>query len=145
MLAALGNADLDWARVSRLVFTNCDSYEHFPPKGFAPLVRLCRLSGLAGAAVLKLLTTGPGRRMFANSVTRDGIDKQRHAAIFGGFLTSAQVRREAVRFTADLHPRYTTAAATAITNWPKPVLLVWGDADKLVSGEPRAATRRRVR
>lgn len=131
VLAALGNAELDWTRVSRLVFTNCDSYEHFPPSGFAPLVRLCRLSGFAGATVLRLLTTGPGRSVFANAVTSDGIDKHREAAIFGGFLASAEVRREAVRFTSDLHPRYTTAAATAIADWPAPVLLVWGDADRL--------------
>ena len=130
-LAALGNAELDWTRVSRLVFTNCDSYEHFPPSGFAPLVRLCRLSGVAGGAVLRLLSTGPGRSFFANAVTLDGIDKDRQAAIFGGFLASADVRREAVRFTSDLQPRYTTAAAPAIASWPKPVLLVWGDTDKL--------------
>jgi len=131
VLAALANTDLDWTRVSRLVFTNCDSYDHFPPSGFAPLVRLCRLSGFAGATVLRLLTTGPGRSVFANAVTKDGIDKHRQTGIFGGFLTSAEVRREAVRFTSDLHPRYTTAASTAITNWPKPVLLVWGDSDRL--------------
>ena len=31
VLAALGNAMLNWDRVSKLVFTNCDSFEHFPP------------------------------------------------------------------------------------------------------------------
>jgi pimeloyl-ACP methyl ester carboxylesterase len=31
VLAALGDATLDKSRIGRLVLTNCDSYEHFPP------------------------------------------------------------------------------------------------------------------
>lgn len=130
VLAALGDSTLNWGRVSRLVFTNCDSYEHFPPSNFAPIVRLCR-SRLVGAALMRLLTTPPGLRVFAGAVTRNGIDAQRRTAIFGGFLSSAAVRRQAVRFTAGLHPRYTLAAAPAIEAWAKPVLLAWGDADKM--------------
>ena len=67
VLAALGDSTLDWGRVSRLVFTNCDSFEHFPPASFAPIVRLCRLSAKAGAAALRLLATGAGRRFFASA------------------------------------------------------------------------------
>ncbi|ORA19897.1 alpha/beta fold hydrolase [Mycobacterium arosiense] len=131
VIAALGDTTLDWGRVSRLVLTNCDSYEHFPPKGFAPLVRLCRLSRAVGAAALWILTTPPGRALFAHSVTRDGIDASRQRAIFGGFLDSAVVRREAARFTAGLHPRYTVAATEAISSWANPVLIAWGTKDKL--------------
>ena len=139
VLAALADPTLDWSRVSRLVFTNCDSYEHFPPSGFAPLVRLCRLNATVGALVLRLLATGPGQSRFASIVTRHGIDPARRPAIFGGFVTSAAVRREAVRLTADLHPRYTMAATAAIETWPKPVLLAWGDGDQLF---PMAHARR---
>ncbi|MBE1551996.1 pimeloyl-ACP methyl ester carboxylesterase [Mycobacterium sp. OAS707] len=131
VLAALGNAMLDWDRVSRLVFTNCDSFEHFPPKSFAPLVRLCALNQAAGAIVLKGLTTGPGLKVFSSAVTQNGIDAARRPAIFGGFLTSASVRREAARFTADLKPTHTMAAVNALKLWKKPVLIAWGTSDKL--------------
>jgi len=131
VLAALANPTLDWSRVSRLVFTNCDTFEHFPPSGFAPLVRLCRLNATVGTLVLRLLATGPGQSRFASIVTRHGIDPTRRPAIFGGFVTSATVRREAVRLTADLHPRYTMAATAAIETWPKPVLVAWGNGDQL--------------
>src|SRR5262245_22733016 len=33
--ATLGNDLLDFGRVGRLVLTNCDSFEHFPPASFA--------------------------------------------------------------------------------------------------------------
>jgi pimeloyl-ACP methyl ester carboxylesterase len=130
-LSALGILGLDWSRVSRLVFTNCDTFEHFPPKQFAPLVKLCRVAPPLGGAVLRLLATGPGLAFFKRAVTRNGITGDRDDAIFGGFLSSAAVRREAVRFSAGLHPQHTAAAAQAIGKWTKPVLVLWGTADDL--------------
>jgi pimeloyl-ACP methyl ester carboxylesterase len=131
VLAALGNASLNWDRVAKLVFTNCDSFEHFPPSAFAPIVRLCALNQVLGSIVLKGLTTAPGLKVFTSAVTRRGIDAVRRPAIFGGFLTSAAVRREAARFTADLKPSYTLAAVDALQRWDKPVLMAWGDSDKM--------------
>jgi pimeloyl-ACP methyl ester carboxylesterase len=131
VLAALGNAMLDWDRVSKLVFTNCDSFEHFPPSAFAPIVRLCALSQTLGAIVLKGLTNAPGLKVFTSAVTRHGIDAARRPAIFGGFLTSAAVRREAARFTADLKPSHTLAAVGALKRWDNPVLMAWGTSDKM--------------
>ncbi|ORV50487.1 hydrolase [Mycobacterium europaeum] len=131
VLAALGDTALDFGRVSRLVFTNCDSYEHFPPKSFAPIVKLCGSSARAGAVVMRALATGPGRSFFASAVTRHGIPAERQPAIFGGFMTSSAVRREAVRFSADLNPRYTLAATGAIAEWNKPALMAWGSQDKM--------------
>jgi pimeloyl-ACP methyl ester carboxylesterase len=130
--AALADSTLPWERVSGLVFTNCDSFEHFPPAGFAPLVRLCRLNATVGAGVLRLLATGPGQAMFVSAVTRHGLDRARRPAIFGGFAASAQVRRDAARFTAGLHPRHTLAATSAIKAWSKPVLVAWGESDRLL-------------
>jgi pimeloyl-ACP methyl ester carboxylesterase len=131
VLASLGNPTLDWGRVSKLVFTNCDSFEHFPPTAFAPIVRLCALNQRMGALVLKGLTTPPGLKVFTSAVTRHGIDASRRPAVFGGFLASAAVRREAARFTADLKPSYTMAAVDALKRWDKPVQMVWGDGDKM--------------
>jgi pimeloyl-ACP methyl ester carboxylesterase len=131
LLSALGILGLDWSRVARLVFTNCDSYEHFPPKSFAPLVKLCRASGSAGGLALRALSTPPGLALFKRVVTKDGIAKERDAAIFGGFLHSAEVRRDAVRFSAALDPRHTAAAGAAIGKWTKPVLVLWGTRDDL--------------
>ncbi|MCA4759009.1 alpha/beta hydrolase [Mycobacterium sp. SMC-2] len=131
VLAALGDPALDFGRVSRLVFTNCDSYEHFPPKSFAPIVKLCGSSARVGAVVMRALATGPGRSFFASAVTRHGIPTDRQPAIFGGFMTSSTVRREAVRFSASLNSRYTLAASGAITEWTKPALMAWGTCDKM--------------
>jgi pimeloyl-ACP methyl ester carboxylesterase len=66
VLTALGDTALDTSRVARLVLTNCDSYEHFPPGAFAQIVKLCRLNSAAGRAILRLLATGPGRASSSN-------------------------------------------------------------------------------
>ncbi|TAM64451.1 alpha/beta hydrolase [Mycobacterium sp.] len=131
VLAALGNPALDFSRVARMVFTNCDSFDHFPPPGFLPLVKACRLSTTLGAGILRLLATGPGLNYFASAVTRHGIADARRPAIFGGFATSAKVRRDAARLSADLDPKHTLAASPAIEGCKKPVLVLWGNADKL--------------
>jgi pimeloyl-ACP methyl ester carboxylesterase len=55
VLTALGDAALDKSRIGRLVLTNCDSYEHFPPGSFAHIVKLCRLSSIVSGAILRLL------------------------------------------------------------------------------------------
>ncbi|GAB1814531.1 alpha/beta hydrolase [Mycobacterium sp. MUNTM1] len=130
VLAAVGDKRPDWSRVAGLVLTNCDSYEHFPPQVLARIV-LGRLFPGLGTAVLWYLATWPGRAVFAKSVTRNGIDKHRQSAMFGGFVESAGVHCQAVRFSADLRPGYTAALATAVEEWSKPVLLAWGADDQI--------------
>ena len=84
VLAALGDAALDKSRIGRLVLTNCDSYEHFPPGSFAHIVQLCRLSSTVGGAILRLLATGPGQSFFLKAVCRNApAAPERRRDIFG--------------------------------------------------------------
>lgn len=133
VLSALSEPPAGFERISRLVFTNCDTFEKFPPPNFAPVVGLCRVSKRAGAAVMWLLATRVGQRFFASAVTRNGIDPKQRPAIFGGFITSAAVRREAVTFSAGLNSHHTMAAAEHLKKWTKPVLAVWGEDDKILT------------
>jgi pimeloyl-ACP methyl ester carboxylesterase len=131
VLAALGDPTLDTSRIGRLVLTNCDSYEHFPPGSFAQIVNLCRFSSRIGGAVLRLLATGPGQSFFLKAVCRHAPSPERQREIFGAFATSAETRRDAVRVTASLDPALTLRAAPAIEAFDKPVTLVWGVEDQL--------------
>ena len=131
VLASLGDPDLDISRISRLVLTNCDSYEHFPPGSFANIVKLCRFSSKLGEGVLRLLSTGPGQTSFLKAVCHMRPTTSRRREIFGAFATSAQARRDGVAVTASLDPALTLRAAPAIETFDKPVTLAWGVADKL--------------
>src|ERR1700712_6018775 len=83
VLSTLGDPTLDTSRIVRLVLTNCDSYENFPPGSFAGIVKVCRASSAVGGAIVRLLATGPGQSFFLKAVchTPPGQDRQRE--VFG--------------------------------------------------------------
>jgi pimeloyl-ACP methyl ester carboxylesterase len=131
VLASLGDPTLDTSRIARLVLTNCDSYEHFPPGAFAQIVKLCRFSSRAGGGIVRLLATGPGQTFFLKAVSKHPPTPERQREIFGAFATSGAARRDAVKVTASLDPALTMRAAPAIEAFDRPVTLAWGMEDKL--------------
>jgi pimeloyl-ACP methyl ester carboxylesterase len=131
VLASLGDPRLDTSRITRMVLTNCDSYEHFPPGSFAQIVKLCRLSPAVGGAIVRLLATGPGQSFFLKAVCHTPPTKDRQREVFGAFATSAAARRDAVAVTASLDPALTLRATPAIEAFSPPVTLAWGTQDKL--------------
>jgi pimeloyl-ACP methyl ester carboxylesterase len=131
VLASLGDPGLDTSRIARLVLTNCDSYEHFPPGSFVQIVKLCRFSPAVGGGILRLLATGPGQAFFLKNVCHRIPTKERQREVFGAFATSAVARRDAVTLTASLDPALTMRAAPAIEAFDRPVTLTWGTEDKL--------------
>src|ERR1700704_5367428 len=139
VLGSLGDPGLDTSRITRLVLTNCDSYEHFPPGSFAQIVKLCWLSPAVGGAIVRLLATGLGQSFFLKAVCRTPPAKDRQREVFGAFATSAAARRDAVAVTASLDPALTLRAAPAIEAFDRPVTLAWGTEDDLF---PLAHARR---
>ena len=130
-LAALGTAHPGLERIGRLVLTNCDSYEHFPPKGFDAMVELTRAVPLLGKLLLRGFATGPGRSLFLEAVCVTPPKGDRAASIFEAFATSSAARADALRVTQSLRPSVTLDAVDALRAFTKPVLLAWGDTDKL--------------
>jgi pimeloyl-ACP methyl ester carboxylesterase len=130
-LVSLGDPTLNTSRIARLVLTNCDSYEHFPPGSFAQIVKLCRFSSAVGGGILRLLATGPGQSFFLRAVSKHPPAPERQREIFGAFATSGAARRDAVTVTASLDPALTLRAASAIEAFDRPVTLAWGTEDRL--------------
>jgi pimeloyl-ACP methyl ester carboxylesterase len=131
VLTSLGDPSLDTSRIARLVLTNCDSYEHFPPGSFVQIVKLCRLSSAAGGLILRVLATGPGQSFFLKAVCQTPPTKDRQREVFGAFATNGAARRDAVTVTASLDPALTMRAAPAIQAFDRPVTLTWGTEDQL--------------
>jgi pimeloyl-ACP methyl ester carboxylesterase len=131
VLAALGDPTLDTSRIGGLVFTNCDSYEHFPPGQFRVLVKLCQLSPRLGSAVLGALSTKPGLNVFLRAVCKQPVTEAEKSAIFGSFLTNSATRRQAAAVTASLDPSLTLRAVPAIRAFPGAVTLAWATGDPM--------------
>jgi pimeloyl-ACP methyl ester carboxylesterase len=116
-------------RVGRLVLTNCDALERFPPPQFQSLPRLFRVPGLPWLAA-KLLYHVPGARRFGfRGLTATPIaDAQLRAWVEPGALSSA-IRRDLGKLILGLSPRLTLDAAEALRRFDRPVLLAWGTRD----------------
>lgn len=131
VLAALGDPTLDTSRIGSLVFTNCDSYEHFPPSQFRMLVKLCQISPRLGGAVLAALSTKAGLSVFLRAVCKQPVTEAEKSAIFGAFLTNSATRRQAATVTASLDPALTLRAMPAIKAFSGAVALAWATGDPM--------------
>jgi pimeloyl-ACP methyl ester carboxylesterase len=127
LLVALDSSEPGLRRISRLVLTNCDSYEDFPPKSMRPMVSLARLAPWLLRPLLgRLLQWRGAQRGFFRSVAHTRLPDDRLSAFFTP-LRSPAVQRDLVEFTGGLHRSVALAAAPAIERFTAPVLLAWGE------------------
>jgi pimeloyl-ACP methyl ester carboxylesterase len=118
-------------RVGAVVLTGCDAYEHFPPRTwvgrlFTPLFLAPALFTGAHAlrlrAVRKLLLLPP--------VTHRGADDATLVR-WTTPLRHPDVRRDVHKAFWAMRPEHTLAAARSNRDFPRPVLIAWGDDDRL--------------
>lgn len=115
-------------RFERLVLTNCDTFEHFPPFPFNLLPPLARIPGgiHALAAPFKI---GPVRRATYGLLARHPIDP----ALVDSWLAAIAdpgVRDDTRRFTAGVHKRQTIEAAERLRDFDRPLRFAWGRDDR---------------
>ena len=116
-------------RIGRLVLTNCESYEKFPPDQLKRASALSRtLPRLAGTLIRLQLRTAPVRRKIVSGVAASGLDPQRTDSFFGPARRDQRVAADLVAAMAGFRPQLLIDAAVAIPRFSRPVLLIWGDA-----------------
>jgi pimeloyl-ACP methyl ester carboxylesterase len=119
-------------RVERVVLLPSDSFEYFFPPLFKPLPVAARLPGalllIAGFLQVKALHRLP--LVFGWLVKRP-VPADIARSYFRPLLRSAGVRRDLRKLLRDVHPRHTLAAAAALRDFDRPVLLLWGSEEKV--------------
>jgi len=122
----------DTSRIGRLVLTNCDSFENFPPGIFKPLGKLAKLPGagfsLAQAMRFKPFILAPfgfGDLM----ATEPDLDLLR--SFLRPLITDKDVRRDAMKFFGAADTKDSNAAGAKLADLDLPALLVWGTEDTL--------------
>lgn len=119
------------ARVGRLVLTNCDAFEDFPPRAFKLVIDgLGRVPG-AVAALATLSRLRPVRRatMSLAPLTVEPIPDATLKAWVSP-LRNPAVRRDFVKVLRGISPEHTLAAAARLPTFERPVLIVWGTRDR---------------
>lgn len=117
-------------RIGRLVLTNCDTHENFPPGIFKTMPPLAKLPG--GMVVLSAPFRIPAiaRRAF-KPFSRVGVPDDLVASWMEPATKDRGVMRDAKKVTVGMNKRYTLEAAQKLRGMELPILLTWAPGDKL--------------
>ncbi len=115
-------------RVERLVLTNCDSFEHFPPFPFSLMPPLARLPGGMAAMALPF-RIGAIRRATHGLLAKHPVPPE----LVDSWLrpiADEGIRRDTRKFTAAANKRHTLAAAERLRSFERPLRFAWGADDR---------------
>jgi pimeloyl-ACP methyl ester carboxylesterase len=119
-------------RIGRLVLTNCDLYENFPPGIFKAMPPIAKLPG--GMTLLSApFRVGALARAAFKPFSKKPIPAELVASWMKPGLTDPGVKRDAKKVTAGMNKRYTLEAAEKLRGSELPVLLAWAPEDRLFS------------
>ncbi|HVT65887.1 MAG TPA: alpha/beta hydrolase [Mycobacteriales bacterium] len=136
--------DTDHSRIGRLVLTNCDAFDVFPPRDFKPLFIAAKRQALIKplAASIKPTALRHSRLGYGLLFARKP-DPAITSSWITPALTDTQVRRDIAKLMRAIHPKDLLDVSTRLKAFDKPVRIVWGAADtsfRLSLGERLAAT-----
>ena len=118
------------ARIGRLVLTNCDCFEKFPPQPFKTTFKVAQLPGvpfiLSRSLQLGFVRRGP---LGYGGLAAKPVDDAVLRSFVDPLHRDAGVRRDGLRFAAGADPRDTMDAASKLPDLKIPALLAWGAAD----------------
>lgn len=118
-------------RVGRLVLTNCDSFEHFPPGTFKTMVWMARAPGgysaLVNAMRIRAIRTSP---IAYGALTSGPADDELLRAFTEPQVRDAGIRRDGRKFVAAMRPADTLAAGAKLSGLEIPALMAWGVDDR---------------
>ncbi len=117
-------------RLARLVLTNCDTHDNFPPAPFGLLPRIVRVPGAMSAMIVPLRVGAVRRAAFA-PFAKTTVSEELLAAWAEPSVTDASVRRDARKFAMGMDKRYTLEAAERLADSKLPVLLAWAPEDRI--------------
>ena len=116
-------------RIGRLVLTNCDTHENFPPGIFKTMPSLAKLPG--GMSVLAApFRIGAVARAAFKPFSRAPIPRELIASWMQPGLHDPGVRRDLKKVTVGMNKRYTLEAAERLRGSRLPILLTWAPGDK---------------
>jgi pimeloyl-ACP methyl ester carboxylesterase len=117
------------ARVTRLVLTNCDTHDNFPPGIFKVMPPLAKLPG--GMRALAAPFRIPAVARFAFSpFAKCGPPAELITAWTAPAVADAAIMHDLAKVTAGMNKRHTLAAAAALRGTRFPLLLAWAPGDR---------------
>lgn len=116
-------------RIGRLVLTNCDTHENFPPGMFKAMPPLAKLPGGMRILAAPFRIEALARRAFA-PFAKTRIPDELVASWMEPTKTDPKIMHDAGKVTAGMNKRYTLAAAEKLRGSQLPIKLLWAPGDK---------------
>jgi pimeloyl-ACP methyl ester carboxylesterase len=117
-------------RIGRLVLTNCDTHENFPPGPFKAMPPIAKLPG--GMSVLAApFRIGALARAAFRPFAKSPIPPDLIRSWMEPGLNDPGVRRDLKKVTIGMNKRYTLEAAEKLRGSDLPVLLAWAPGDRV--------------
>jgi pimeloyl-ACP methyl ester carboxylesterase len=117
-------------RIGRLVLTNCDTFENFPPSVFKLLPPLAKLPGAMTAIGLPFRVPALRRAAFAPFAKRPI-----PAELVDSWMEPSQsdraINRDTAKVTAGMNKRFTLEAAERLRDFDRPTLIAWAPEDRV--------------
>lgn len=118
-------------RVGRLVLTDCDAFDNFPPKMFRNLITLAKVPGALTAMMQPLRAEAPRRLPNAYGwLTKRKVPRPVTDRWVTPFLRDAGVRRDARKILVGLDPAVMLDAAPRLAEFDRPALIAWAREDR---------------
>jgi pimeloyl-ACP methyl ester carboxylesterase len=123
-------------RIERLVLTNCDAFDRFPPPMFGYLRWATYVPGAVSLLAQTMRLQATRRLPIAFGwLTHEPMDPDLVESFVRPSIDDREVRRDLKKFLRTISPRYTRRAAQDLPRFDKPVLLAWGRDDKFFPPE----------
>ncbi len=136
--------DEDPSRIGRLVLTNCDAFDTFPPFPFNLLFRLGRHPVATKVALQPMRWSAVARGPLGfGPLTKRPITSEETQRWLRPSLTEKGVRRDTARFLKGWNSKDLADVATRLGKFDRPVLIAWAPEDrffKVALGERLATT-----
>jgi pimeloyl-ACP methyl ester carboxylesterase len=116
-------------RIGRLVLTNCDTHENFPPGAFKAMPPLAKLPGGMTALSAPFRIPAVARLAF-RPFARTKIPNELIDSWMGPATSDSGVMRDLKKVTVGMNKRYTLEAAAKLRGSELPILLTWAPGDK---------------
>jgi pimeloyl-ACP methyl ester carboxylesterase len=117
-------------RIGRLVLTNCDTHENFPPGPFKAMPPLAKLPG--GMTVLSApFRIGAVARRAFRPFARTPIPDELIASWMEPATSDRGIMRDLKKVTAGMNKRHTLEAAEKLRGSELPILLAWAPEDRV--------------
>jgi pimeloyl-ACP methyl ester carboxylesterase len=117
-------------RIGRLVLTNCDTHENFPPGIFKTMPPLAKLPGGMALIAAPFRIPAVARAAF-RPFTRKPLPPELIASWMEPGLHDPDVKRDVKKVTTGMNKRYTLEAAEKLRSSQLPILLAWAPGDRL--------------